>query len=92
MINPLDNMNFEKRNFVSNSKYIKDDDIFISLNNGIKYLSQEDINKLSLILIDSKFKQNDDLKILKIDNLEENYLSWVDEIYDIQQSAFKNFL
>ena len=74
MINPLDNMNFEKRNFVSNSKYIKDDDIFISLNNGIKYLSQEDINKLSLILIDSKFKQNDDLKILKIDNLEENYL------------------
>ena len=91
MINPLDNMNFEKRNFVSHSKYIKDDDIFISLNNGIKYLSQEDINKLSLILIDSKFKQNDDLKILKIDNLEENYLRWVDEIYDIQQSAFKNF-
>ena len=84
MINPLDNMNFEKRNFVSHSKYIKDDDIFISLNNGIKYLSQEDINKLSLILIDSKFKQNDDLKILKIDNLEENYLRWVDEIYDIQ--------
>ena len=38
MINPLDNMNFEKRNFVSHSKYIKDDDIFISLNNGIKYL------------------------------------------------------
>ena len=91
MINPLDNMNFEKRNFVSHSKYIKDDDIFISLNNGIKYLSQEDINKLSLILIDSKFKQNDDLKILKIDNLEENYLRWIDEIYDIQQSAFKNF-
>ena len=53
MINPLDNMDFEKRNFVSNSKYIKDDDIFISLNDGIKYLSQEDINKLSLILIDS---------------------------------------
>ena len=91
MINPLDNMNFEKRNFVSHSKYIKDDDIFISLNNGIKYLSQEDINKLSLILIDSKFKKNDDPKILKIDNLEENYLSWIDEIYDIQQSAFKNF-
>ena len=85
MINPLDNMNFEKRNFVSNSKYIKDDDIFISLNNGIKYLSQEDINKLSLIIIDSKFNQKDDLKILKIDNLEENYLRWVDEIYDIQQ-------
>ena len=72
MINPLDNMNFEKRNFVSNSKYIKDDDIFISLNNGIKYLSQEDINKLSLILIDSKFKQNDDLKILKFEDLK-NY-------------------
>ena len=45
MINPLDNMHFEKRNFVSHSKYIKDDDIFISLNNGIKYLSQEDIGK-----------------------------------------------
>ena len=66
MINPLDNMNFEKRNFVSHSKYIKDDDIFISLKNGIKYLSQEDINKLSLILVDSKFEQYDNPKILKI--------------------------
>ena len=91
MINPLDNMSFEKRNFVSHSKYIKDDDIFISLKNGIKYLSQEDINKLSLLLIDSKFEQYDSLKILKIDNLEENYLKWIDEIYDIQQAAFKNF-
>jgi len=25
MINPLDNMDFEKRNFVSNSKYLKND-------------------------------------------------------------------
>lgn len=92
MINPLDNMNFEKRNFVSHSKYIKDDDIFISLKNGIKHLSQEDINKLSLILIDSKFEQYDNPKILKINNLEDNYLKWIDEIYDIQQAAFKNFL
>ena len=60
---------------------------------GISISNPFSINsdKLSLILIDSKFKQNDDLKILKIDNLEENYLRWVDEIYDIQQSAFKNF-
>ncbi|MAI04047.1 MAG: UDP-N-acetylmuramoyl-L-alanyl-D-glutamate--2,6-diaminopimelate ligase [Amoebophilaceae bacterium TMED152] len=91
MINPLDNMNLEKRNFVSHSKYIKDDDIFISLNNGIKYLSQDDINKLSLILIDSKFAEYDNPKILKINNLEENYLKWIDEIYDIQQASFKNF-
>jgi len=91
MINPLDNMDFEKRNFVSNSKYIKNDDIFISLNNGIKYLTQEDFNKISLILIDSKHEQKDDPKILKIDNLEENYLKWIDEIYNISQSAFKNF-
>ncbi len=91
MINPLDNMDFEKRNFVSNSKYIKDDDIFISLNNGIKYLSQEDINKLSLILVDSTSKQSDSPKILKVKNLEKYYLKWVDEIYGIQQSIFKNF-
>ena len=91
MINPLDNMNFEKRNFVSHSKYIKDDDIFISLKNGIKYLSQEDINKLSLILVDSKFEHYNNPKILKINNLEENYLNWIDEIYDIQQTTFKNF-
>ena len=91
MINPLDNMDFEKRNFVSNSKYIKNDDIFISLNNGIKYLTQQDFNKISLVLVDSKHKQKDDPKILKIDNLEENYLSWIDEIYNITQSAFKNF-
>ena len=91
MINPLDNMDFEKRNFVSNSKYIKDDDIFISLNNGIKYLTQEDFNKISLVLIDSKHEQKNDPKILKVDNLEENYLRWVDEIYNITQSAFKNF-
>lgn len=91
MINPLDNMDFEKRNFVSNSKYIKNDDIFISLNNGIKYLTQQDFNKISLVLVDSKHKQKDDPKILKIENLEENYLSWIDEIYNITQSAFKNF-
>ena len=91
MINPLDNMDFEKRNFVSNSKYIKNDDIFISLNNGIRYLTQEDFNKISLVLIDSKNEQKDHPKILKIDNLEENYLRWIDEIYNITQSAFKNF-
>tara|TARA_B000000565_G_scaffold73137_1_gene51614 strand:- start:2186 stop:3586 length:1401 start_codon:yes stop_codon:yes gene_type:complete len=91
MINPLDNMDFEKRNFVSNSKYLKNDDIFISLNNGIRYLTQEDFNKISLVLIDSKHEQEDNPKILKIDNLEENYLRWIDEIYNITQSAFKNF-
>ena len=45
------------------------DDIFISLNNGIKYLSQEDINKLSLILVDSTSKQSDSPKILNVKNL-----------------------
>ena len=54
MINPFENMGFEKRNFVSNSKYIREDDIFISLNGGIKYLKKNQIEKLSLILIDSK--------------------------------------
>ena len=68
MINPLDNMDFEKRNFVSNSKYIKNDDIFISLNNGIRYLTQEDFNKISLVLIDSKNEQKDHPKILKKNN------------------------
>ena len=63
MINPLDNMDFEKRNFVSNSKYLKNDDIFISLNNGIRYLTQEDFNKISLVLIDSKHEQEDNPKI-----------------------------
>ena len=84
-------MGFEKRNFVSNSKYIKDDDIFISLNGGIKYLKKNQIEKLSLILIDSKYKVPINEKILKIDNLEENYLQWIDDIYEINQSAFKNF-
>ena len=92
MINPLDNMDFAKRNFFSNSKYLKNDDIFISLNNGIRYLTQEDFNKISLVLIDSKNEQKDHPKILKIDNLEENYLRWIDEIYNITHSAFKNFL
>ena len=73
MINPFENMGFEKRNFVSNSKYIKEDDIFISLNGGIKYLKKNQIEKLSLILIDSKYKVPINEKILKIDNLEENY-------------------
>ena len=91
MINPFENMGFEKRNFVSNSKYIKEDDIFISLNGGIKYLKKNQIEKLSLILIDSKYKAPIHEKILRIDNLEDNYLQWIDDIYEINQSTFKNF-
>ena len=91
MINPFENMGFEKRNFVSNSKYIREDDIFISLNGGIKYLKKNQIEKLSLILIDSKYKAPINEKILRIDNLEDNYLQWIDDIYEINQSTFKNF-
>ena len=41
MINPLDKQYLSTKNFKSNTNYLMDGDIFISLNGGHKYLDAE---------------------------------------------------
>ena len=76
-------------NLVTNSKYLKKNDIFLSLRGGAKYLTSEQANLAKHIFLDSS--ENLDLpNVSKIKYLNSFYLKWIDEYFDIDHSYFNN--
>ena len=88
MKNPFSNLS-SNENIVSNSKYIKKNDIFLSLRGGAKYLTTDHINLVKHIFLDSN--ENIHLpKVSKIRGLNSSYLKWLDEYFEIDHSSFNN--
>ena len=88
MKNPFSNLS-SNENIVSNSKYIKKNDIFLSLRGGAKYLTTDHIKLVKHIFLDS----NDNIhlpKVSKIRGLNSSYLKWLDEYFEIDHSSFDN--
>jgi len=88
MKNPFSNLS-SNENIVSNSKYIKKNDIFLSLRGGAKYLTTDHIKLVKHIFLDS----NDNIhlpKVSKIRGLNSSYLKWLDEYFEIDHSSFNN--
>ena len=88
MKNPFSNLS-SNENIVSNSKYIKKNDIFLSLRGGAKYLTTDHIKLVKHIFLDS----NDNIhlpKVSKIRGLNSSYLKWLDEYFQIDHSSFNN--
>ena len=76
-------------NLVTNSKYLKKNDIFLSLRGGAKYLTTDQANLAKHIFLDSS--ENLDLpKVSKIKDLNSSYLKWIDEYFAIDHSYFNN--
>ena len=76
-------------NVVTNSKYLKKNDVFLSLKGGAKYLTSDQANLAKHILLDSS--ETIDLpKVIKIKDLNSTYLEWIDEYFDIDHSYFDN--
>ena len=76
-------------NLVTNSKYLRKNDIFLSLRGGAKYLSTDQVNLAKHIFLDSS--ENLDLpKVSKIKDLNGLYLKWIDEYFKIDHSYFNN--
>jgi len=88
MKNPFSNLS-SNENIVSNSKYIKKNDIFLSLRGGAKYLTTDQIKLVKHIFLDSN--ENIHLpKVSKIRGLNSSYLKWLDEYFEIDHSSFNN--
>jgi len=88
MKNPFSNLG-SNENIVSNSKYIKKNDIFLSLRGGAKYLTTDHIKLVKHIFLDSN--ENIHLpKVSKIRDLNSRYLKWLDEYFEIDYSSFNN--
>ena len=88
MKNPFLNLS-SNENLVSNSKYLRKNDIFLSLRGGAKYLTNEHVNLVKHIFLDSS--ENIDLpKVSKIEDLNISYLKWIDEYFQIDHSYFNN--
>ncbi len=88
MKNPFSNLG-SNENIVSNSKYIKKNDIFLSLRGGAKYLTTDHIKLVKHIFLDSN--ENIHLpKVSKIRDLNSTYLKWLDEYFEIDHSSFNN--
>ena len=88
MKNPFSNLS-SNENIVSNSKYIKKNDIFLSLRGGAKYLTTDHIKLVKHIFLDSN--ENIHLpKVSKIRGLNSSYLKWLDEYFEIDHSSFNN--
>ena len=88
MKNPFLNLS-SNENLVSNSKYLRKNDIFLSLRGGAKYLTNEHVNLVKHIFLDSS--ENIDLpKVSKIEDLNSSYLKWIDEYFQIDHSYFNN--
>ena len=88
MKNPFSNLG-SNENIVSNSKYIKKNDIFLSLRGGAKYLTTDHIKLVKHIFLDSN--ENIHLpKVSKIRGLNSSYLKWLDEYFEIDHSSFNN--
>ena len=76
-------------NLVTNSKYLRKNDIFLSLRGGAKYLTSDQANLAKHIFLDSS--ENLDLpKVSKIKDLNSLYLTWIDEYFEIDHSYFTN--
>ena len=76
-------------NVVTNSKYLKKNDIFLSLKGGAKYLNSDQANLVKHIFLDSSETINLP-KVIKIKDLNRTYLKWIDEYFDIDHSYFDN--
>ena len=74
-------------NVVTNSKYLKKNDVFLSLKGGAKYLTSDQANLAKHILLDSS-ETLDLPKVIKIKDLNITYLEWIDEYFDIDHSYF----
>ena len=74
-------------NIVSNSKYLKKNDIFLSLRGGAKYLNTNHLNLVKHIFMDSNESINLP-KASKIKNLNSSYLKWIDEYFETDHSFF----
>ena len=69
-------------NLVTNSKYLRKNDIFLSLRGGAKYLTTENLNLVKHIFLDSN--ENIDFpKVSKINDLNSSYLKWIEEYFQI---------
>ena len=91
MINPLDKQYLSTKNFKSNTNYLMDGDIFISLNGGHKYLDAESEKKISYIVLDETDKYKGSAKNIKCTGLNKNFYLWLDEIFEIDHATFENF-
>ena len=91
MINPLDKQYLSTKNFKSNTNYLMDGDIFISLNGGHKYLDAESEKKISYIVLDETDKYKGSAKNIKCTGLNKNFYLWLDEIFEIDHASFENF-
>ena len=92
MINPLDKQYLSTKNFKSNTNYLMDGDIFISLNGGHKYLDAESEKKISYIVLDETDKYKGSAKNIKCTGLNKNFYLWLDEIFEIDHASLKIFL
>lgn len=88
-MNPLKNLLLKNKSFISNTNQIEDGDTFISFNSGHKFLSENDKKKVKYILCDSN--ESNDESLIKIPGLNENFIKWVDEIYNIEHQKFEKF-
>ena len=88
-MNPFLELN-PNENFSSKSTYLSKDDIFLSINGGAKYLNKNDIQKAKYIYIDEEDQLESNSKFKVIKGLNKNYLSWIDEYYQIAHSNFNN--
>ena len=88
-MNPLKNLLLKNKSFISNTYQLEDGDTFISINSGHKFLSKNDEKRVKYILCDESEADNESL--IKIPRLNENFIKWVDEIYNIKHKKFENF-
>ena len=88
-MNPLKNLLLKNKSFISNTYQLENGDTFISINSGHKFLSRNDEKKVKFILCDAS--EADSECFIKIPRLNENFIKWVDEIYNIKHKKFENF-
>ena len=91
MKNPLKQDFLQNKKFTCNTKYLQNDDVFISINGGFKYLDEETLKKASCIILDEHDDFEGHGKIIKCSKLNDNYLQWLDELFSIDHSQFNNF-
>ena len=91
MKNPFKQDFLQNKKFTCNTKYLQNDDVFISINGGFKYLDEETLKKASCIILDEHDDFEGHGKIIKCSKLNDNYLQWLDELFSIDHGQFNNF-